>query len=267
MRKVFLTIIVFCTTISISFYPKKINGNVTGSPGGKTNSPLDGSNCTGCHGGSINTGDGFLTISSNIPISGYIPGEIYSITATINETNSNKFGFELTSEANGSKTGQWIITNGNETKKTNNDNAVTHKIGGTAGNGNKSWTIDWQAPLFSSSTGTVEFYGVGMGTNNNGNNSGDNVYTSSYMVQEQQPSSIIEKEDIFNFSIQNKQLIINNYNKIKYLNIKDLNGKIIDEYHNFIPNKIKLSHYKTGVFIINISDYNNVNFTEKILIF
>ena len=36
---------------AILFYPSNTNSNTTGSPGGKTGSPIDGQTCTQCHGG------------------------------------------------------------------------------------------------------------------------------------------------------------------------------------------------------------------------
>ena len=53
--------------LAISFYPQKeIVAEENGSPGAKTNSPIDGQNCTGCHAGSINSGAGTTSITTNI---------------------------------------------------------------------------------------------------------------------------------------------------------------------------------------------------------
>ena len=49
--------------------------NTGGSPGGKTNSPTDGASCTQCHSGTINSGPAFTNISSNVAVSGYVPGQ------------------------------------------------------------------------------------------------------------------------------------------------------------------------------------------------
>ena len=149
-----------------AMYPTYSNSNGTGSPGGKTGSIGDGStnNCTNCHYGGLGNG---ASITTNIPIDGYTAGETYTITATVQQSNISKFGFELTAEeaTSGNKTGQFLITNSTETKLVNNNNAVTHKAGGTTGiNNSKSWSFDWIAP-----TGTTElitFTGAFLGTNN-----------------------------------------------------------------------------------------------------
>ena len=151
-RLISLPLIIFC--LAILFYPTTSNSISTGSPGGKTGSPIDNSDCTSCH--SINSTMITVTnITSNIPNSGYIPGSIYTITANLNNPASLN-GFEVTCEenANNSKTGTFYITNPNETQLTNSGNAVTHTA---AGNSSSSWSFDWEAPVVG--TGDVTFYG------------------------------------------------------------------------------------------------------------
>ena len=117
-----LLLIPICIGLSIFFYPTTSNSNGSGSPGGKTGSPSDGASCTGCHYAGLGTG---ATITTNIPPSGYVPNQTYTITANINQSGINKFGFEITAEeANfgSAKTGSFLITNSNETKFVNNNN-------------------------------------------------------------------------------------------------------------------------------------------------
>ena len=91
-RLISLPLIIFC--LAILFYPTTSNSISTGSPGGKTGSPIDNSDCTSCH--SINSTMITVTnITSNIPNSGYIPGSIYTITANLNNPASLN-GFEVT---------------------------------------------------------------------------------------------------------------------------------------------------------------------------
>ena len=67
-------------TICISDLLSPAHSNAGGAPIGKTGSPGDGSNCTGCHSGVATTSAGLIT--SNVPVTGYIPGNTYTITAT-----------------------------------------------------------------------------------------------------------------------------------------------------------------------------------------
>jgi hypothetical protein len=126
--------------------------------------------------------DGWIT--TNIPGTGYIPGESYTITATGTHSGVGKFGLEVTAEDNSdAKTGTFIVTNSEENKLTNNDQAITHKSGGTTPNGDmKTWTFDWIAPA--EGTGDVTFYGAFNAANGNGNTQGDVIYTSATTVEE-----------------------------------------------------------------------------------
>ncbi|MDC0204722.1 gliding motility-associated C-terminal domain-containing protein [Flavobacteriales bacterium] len=189
--------------ISIIFYPaKETTSKATGSPGGQTNSPMDGQNCTGCHTGSINTSSYTDTFSYNImpvvfdPISGqwdgvYTPGVTYTFTYNITDNTSTfpKYGFEVTAETDGvgaQKTGTFFITDAAETQLVGGT-AVTHTSGGTSTSTNlKEWTFDWQAPV--AGTGDVTMYVASLAANGNNQNSDDHVFSSSYTFQEVAPS-------------------------------------------------------------------------------
>ena len=152
-----------------------------GSPGAKSGSPGDNNqSCTQCHSGTpVGVED---WISTDIPASGYVPGSTYTITVSAAH-DSQKFGFEATAERIGNqKTGTFIITNSNETKLVNNDFAVTHTSGGTAGSNSRSWSFDWVAP--SEGSGPVTFYAAVNATNSNNSTSGDVVYVTQYGVNE-----------------------------------------------------------------------------------
>ena len=154
----------------------------TGSPGGRTGSPGDGfANCTQCHAGTAQTIPNW--ISTNIPASGYVPGQNYIITAAGFHLGVSKFGFELTAETGSNvKAGTFSIINANETQLANNNYSVTHKSGGTTPIGNsKIWTMNWTAPA--TSAGPVTFYGAFNAANGNGSTGGDVIYLSSHTVQ------------------------------------------------------------------------------------
>ena len=143
--------------IAILFYPQQSISLSTGSPGGKTGSPIDGVDCMQCH-GVFSTSTTTSNITSNIPPSGYVPGNIYNITAVHNGAGfGDPTGFEITCEENTSntKTGIFFITNSTTTQNTNNGSAVTHTA---AGNSLSNWSFDWEAPV--SGTGDVTFYGA-----------------------------------------------------------------------------------------------------------
>ena len=155
MKKNLVIFSIFIIT-AILLYPEAMVSFSTGSPGGKTGSPLDNADCTSCH-TVISTSSTLTSISSNIPSSGYVPGNTYTITATINP-NAMASGFEVTSEENltNTKTGTFFITNSTATQLVNNGSAVTHTSAG--GNALNSWSFDWQAPT--AGTGDITFYGA-----------------------------------------------------------------------------------------------------------
>ena len=250
------TILIIPTIIvlAILFYPTNSNSNGSGSPGGKTNSPLDGQNCTGCHSGNIqqNTGNIEVDITSNIPSTGYLIGSTYTITLIgVGGALINKYGFELTAENGNSKSGDFMITD-NTTKLVNNNNAVTHKASGTSGSNVKSWSVDW-TPTTSSSSSTT-FYAALMFSNGNNNTSGDQVYALSLTVQEDLYSSVDEMQNEY-FDFNNIEKTIKNDEPFS---IYDLNGKIVLKTKN---NKASISDFKSGIYILK-----SANKTQKIIV-
>jgi len=177
-RSLLYTLLIFVSLVMVSWvlYP-------TGSPGGRTGSPGDGgANCTGCHSGTAQQISGWVT--SNIPGTGYVPGQTYTITANATHSGAQLYGFEVTSEdVSNAKTGTIVITDAVQTKTVNSSKAITHTVNGTAPiGGTKSWSFDWTAPA--SGTGNVTFYGAFNAANGNGGTSGDVIYNSSMTVSE-----------------------------------------------------------------------------------
>jgi hypothetical protein len=154
-----------------------------GSPGAKSGSPGDGlATCTDCHGGTAQPVTGWIT--TNIPVTGYVAGQTYTITATATHAGAALFGFELTAENSANaKRGTFIITNAVETKLINANKAVTHTTNGTNPTGNsRTWNMNWTAPV--SGTGAITFYAAFNAANGNGANTGDVIYKSSRTVPE-----------------------------------------------------------------------------------
>lgn len=177
MKKIYQYIL-FSLIIPVSVI---ITASSSGSPGGKSGSPGDGgSTCNDCHIGNPNTASGWIT--SNIPATGYLPGQTYTITATGTHVGVQRFGFELTAEDDaGNKAGTFAITNATETKLTNGNKAVTHKTAGITPSGNsKTWSMNWTAPA--NNAGEISFFAAFNAANGNGNTSGDVIYISSLNV-------------------------------------------------------------------------------------
>ena len=255
---IFLSGIIF---ISIIFYPNITNSNGNGSPGGKTGSIGDnGVSCTACH--YAGNGNG-ANITTNIPTSGYVPGQTYTVTASIQQNGISKFGFELTAEdENGQKKGTFNITNTVETKLTNNGSAVTHKGTGTSGQSIKTWTFDWTAPGFATSTGYVKFWGSFLAANGDFTNSGDIYHFDTTSYSEEQTNSLFE---INNEISTNGNKIYFNKNISKVL-IYNISGKLVKHKNNFNNNFIDLSELNSAFYIVKAVDINENYTTKKIFL-
>jgi hypothetical protein len=254
--KRYLLIIPITIALAIFFYPTTSNSKADGSPGEKTNSAMDGQNCTGCHSGTINSGIGTATITTNIPASGYSIGSTYTITLTGIKTNCIKFGFELTAEnAMLGKAGTFLITNSTETKFATgtNNTAVTHKTAGNSGNTTKSWSMDWTAST--NTSGSTIFYAALLFANNNGNNNGDNTFTTSLSVNEEIISAIndISVNNDFTFNTVTKTIKTQ-----KTVDVYDISGKLVLTTTN---NSTNISHLKTGFYILKSGEK-----TKKIIL-
>ena len=172
--------------IAILFYPQSTIGKLTGSPGGKTGSPMDDSDCTSCHYAEFPATISTIHITSNIPNNGYTPGNTYTIT-----TSSWADGFEITCEENtgNTKMGTFFNINPGATQLVNNGNAITHTAAGISSN---TWSFDWEAP--SIGTGDITFYGAFIAAGYpGGSNNGDFLTLSNLSISEYTlPSTIRE---------------------------------------------------------------------------
>ncbi len=174
----------FYSYLSILIIPVSLilYSSSTGSPGGKSGSPLDGANCTDCHGTDPETAEGWIT--SDIPEEGYTAGETYTITVTGMHENVGLMGFELTAESTFGKVGEFAIIDEERTQFTNNDRAVTHTSDGIEPEGDtNTWDVEWTAP--SVGMATITFYAAVNAANGNGSaDAGDVIYLTSLEVME-----------------------------------------------------------------------------------
>jgi hypothetical protein len=157
----------------------------SGSPGGKTGSPGDNlATCTQCHGGGKAT-DMAGWITTDIPVTGYVPGSQYTVTVRGERTSSTVIGFELTAETvSRTKTGVFSTGGSNQMQILSNGNAITHTNQGTgAAGGIKIWNTKWTAP--SKGTGDVTFYAAVNAANGDGGTGGDVIYATNLKVKEQ----------------------------------------------------------------------------------
>jgi hypothetical protein len=259
----FFVLLLFAISIIPAIGTESVYAFSSGSPGGRTDSPADNSNCTGCHSGTINAGTGVASITALGLTLGYVPGQTYTITGTIVQNSINKFGFEITPEKDldNTKSGTILITDAPRTKLVNALKAITHQSGGTSGSGSNSWSFDWIAPV--AGTGSVTFYGAFNSANGFGNSSGDNIYTTSLTVIE----NITVDVDEYTAELLPKlypnpatsYFQIHNIKKIERISVYDLSGKKMLEFNNEIS-QFDIAGLDAGYYIVNIiSDGKSLN--------
>jgi hypothetical protein len=199
-----ITIITLISVIAIivaQSLNQKIFSNRAGAPAGRTGSPFDNGgvacNVSGCHSGStVINPTGWIT--SNIPGTGYIPGNTYTISTAATLTSCVRFGFEISPQTTtGALAGTNIITDAVNTRfSSSNPKYVTHTSTGSnamSTPGTKSWSFNWTAPA--GGTGTVTFYGAFNCANNNNSSTGDQIYLSTLTVPEDVSVSWVKPEN------------------------------------------------------------------------
>lgn len=183
MKKIiFLTIGVLPVVILLQSFGTIGFGKKEGTEPGYTGSPGDTlKNCTACHGGTATNVEGWIT--SNIPATGYVPGNTYTVTATNTESEGTRFGFQVSPQSiTGNLLGKIVVTDTSATQLVGEEKYITYTAKGVDGSGFRSWSFDWIAPP--QGTRDVVFYGA-FNSNFNGHKDGDKTFLSSLKVYEQ----------------------------------------------------------------------------------
>lgn len=174
----------FIATGIAVFFAGDLFSNVGGAPVARSGAPFE-STCasSSCHSGTVNSGSGSVTIESDAPGNTWIPGQTYNFSVKVTQSSIQRWGFEVLSAYSAGQAGSigtTVITNATETqlKTFSTKKYVTHRNAGSSGaTGEKTWDFQWTAP--STDQGDVTFYVCGNAANNNGQRSGDQIYTSS----------------------------------------------------------------------------------------
>ena len=95
----------------------------SGPPSGYANNSPNNRNCTSCHSGVANSGDGSISLSG-LPYA-YSIGETYEIQLTVTGTNSRGYGFQVGIQ-NGNSSAGSLNTNNNSTGIEQNGNLIQH---------------------------------------------------------------------------------------------------------------------------------------------
>lgn len=185
MKKVLLLIVcIVAAFVTFTSNTNNAHSSTSGSPAGRTGSPGDAVSCTnGCHGGTPVSNSANAEITSTIPSTGYVPGQTYTVTATVSGSGLVKFGFQVSPQnASGVQRGTLVRTDVANTQLVGGSKYITHTGAGTSGSNGRTWTFNWVAPA--AGTGAFTFYGSFNASNNNGGSSGDIIYLEQLPVVE-----------------------------------------------------------------------------------
>lgn len=283
-----LSVLIVCSYITLSsFKTAGAHQESTGAPGEKTCAQ------SGCHANASVTNDNTnlvntLTFSSSD--SSYIPGQTYTVTVQAKKTGIVKMGFEivaLTTTGN-NNAGTWVITSPTSTQIINGTSTgltarryVTHEAPGTTTPyvtpGLGKWSFEWTAPA--TSQGNITFYYATNCTNNNGAETGDQLFLSSFTIHPNTGTSITEwlNEGTLQAMINpaSNELVLN-YNLKKEcqltVSLMDAQGKMVQTID--LANKpagqntdrINLAHgISSGMYLVNIH-INDQVLTKKIMV-
>jgi hypothetical protein len=161
-----------------------------GPPAAHTNAPGE-SNCTECHIGNLLSGGTRFTIMAPTT---YQPGVTYQITVrhTSNDTTRKRWGFQLTALDGSNKKAGNFQNLSNATKILDNagpgnarqyiEQTTENGVEGTfrGQTGGATWTFNWTAPA--TNVGPVTFYACGNQANNDGGDTGDQIYAAQTVV-------------------------------------------------------------------------------------
>lgn len=162
--KLFLLLIPLTSFILMS-NSSGVSGAYSGSPGDS------GNTCSVCHSGGNFSAS--VSITTNIPATGYEPNTDYDITVLLNQSGASRHGFALTAEKNADNSKVGTFTPTSTTRLVNGGANITQSDADSG----SIWTFTWTSP--STNEGPVTFYAAGNAANGNGSPSGDQIVTSS----------------------------------------------------------------------------------------
>lgn len=244
-----------------------------GAAGGYAGDPANGNkNCTNCHSGTATPISGLIT--TNIPVTGYVPGNTYVITTYKSSPGIADFGFETAAQnASGTDLGTFTNIDVNETQLKTKTIAtvphiyVTHTSNSNTGAAERTYTYNWTAPIAGS--GSVTFYGAFLEADGAGSTGGDAVFISTTVVSEDLNVGITQVSNKSNISVYptvSKGNFTVEVNEGVYsIEIYSLTGeKVFEKTTNASVEHVSLN-VNSGLYFVNIKK-DNKNSIKKIVI-
>ncbi len=182
-KTVLFPIALFCIVLSLGNLDGALPEN-TGAPGELTCGRVP------CHNVPVNVGAAQMSIEFSGGGQQYLADSTYLLAVKVAGQQTMRNGFQILAlnESN-QNAGTWELLEPDKMKiipgiGLPSRRYVTHRA---AGNLQTEWAVAWKAP--SADLGTVTFYASVNATNNNGLNTGDEVYTSSIAAGFAEPNA------------------------------------------------------------------------------
>ena len=211
--------------------PFPLSGNSSGPPTGYAYNAPNFNNCTICHSGTVNSGNGsveFIDLPNE-----FNPGETYSIGIIVNGSNSRGYGFQATAMLGEQFAGNFSLNSNSENLELNGG-FIQHSSRTDSG----IWYFNWDAP--EEATEAITFSASGLGTGGSSGYSGDRVYTVQVEIQPQSVG-ILSEDLLASFSLNgNYPNPFNGETIISYTIPKDgfVNISIFNVAGQFITNLV-----------------------------
>jgi hypothetical protein len=172
-------------------------GNLTGALPENTNAPNE-LNCgrAPCHNVPVNVGDSQVSIEFANSDTVFFADSTYLLRVRIEDPMSTRNGFQILAlDGSNQNAGTWSLTEPAKTKIISgiglpNRKYVTHQA---PGNQQSEWMMNWKAPA--GQIGKVVFYASVLSANDNGQNTGDEVYSTKVEIAQQMPSAAGEAKN------------------------------------------------------------------------
>lgn len=253
----------------------EVLGKRDGTEPGHTGSPGDSlKNCTVCHGGVAVNVEGWIT--SNIPSTGFVPGQKYTIKATNTRIGHTRFGFQVSpQDLEGNLLGTIEVTDTVTTKLVGNDKYITYRTGGVDGVDSLSWYFDWIAP--DANTNEVVFYGA-FNSNHDGHKGGDVTQLSTLRVFKEGFTGIAKNNKINQVSVY--PTLASDLLTIRFtglpsvateISLFDMQGAKVTTLYNkstlgaSFEETLSLPELKTGIYFLVISQSASQHVTKIVI--
>jgi hypothetical protein len=259
LRNGFVASAILFASISAHTFSSQAPPNRNGSPAS------NGVTCanSSCHSGS--SSGQIITITSDIPTSGFEENTDYTFTVTGDwsaATGANTSGFEASLESTSGFEGTLSSGGNSNVKLVGMGNFASHNGDQGFTSGMTEWSFNWNSGMAPDGTSV---YAVINFANGDGGTSGDNVLTKSLQLTKAQNISIGENSianlktfpnpttDVLNISFSNEGISDNS------LKLYDMQGRLVkDLYSGKITGEFNesfiISDLSPGIYILNIQN-------------